>query len=295
MLVSAKQVQVTWTIAGILLPPAQAPHKRVLTASASSLGCTLPNIMRGQAVMNHHVVYNEQILSIAQNASSYVTTVLVSQNTLIRSGISHLLTGTHFLIAEDAPEQASELPILYLIYADQAADDLSEIVERLKTQWPSARVVLLTEAMEPAAMMQALQAGLDGLCSTAMKREPLVRALELVMLGETFIAPAFILSLADHASRLQQAHPNGADASGPAAAAIASRLSPREAMILRRLTLGASNKQIARELGLAEATVKVHLKGILRKVKAANRTQAAMWAQQHMIVPANDITMDAAE
>jgi two-component system nitrate/nitrite response regulator NarL len=187
--------------------------------------------------MNHHVVYNEQILSIAQNATSYVTTVLVSQNTLIRSGISHLLSGTHFLIAEEATEQTSELPILYLIHADQAADDLSETVERLKTQWPSARVVLLTEAMEPAAMMQALQAGLNGLCSTAMKREPLVRALELVMLGETFIAPAFILSLADEASRLQQAHPNGASVGGPAAAAIANKLSPREAMILRRLTL----------------------------------------------------------
>jgi two-component system nitrate/nitrite response regulator NarL len=45
---------------------------------------------------------------------------------------------------------------------------------------------------------------------------------------------------------------------------------------------GASNKMIARQLGLAEATDKVHIKSILRKVKAGNRTQAAMWAQQHL-------------
>jgi two-component system nitrate/nitrite response regulator NarL len=45
---------------------------------------------------------------------------------------------------------------------------------------------------------------------------------------------------------------------------------------------GASNKMIARELDLAEATVKVHIKAILKKVQAANRTQAAMWAQQHL-------------
>ena len=45
---------------------------------------------------------------------------------------------------------------------------------------------------------------------------------------------------------------------------------------------GASNKVIARRLGLAEATVKVHIKSILRKVQAANRTQAAMWARQHL-------------
>jgi two-component system nitrate/nitrite response regulator NarL len=66
------------------------------------------------------------------------------------------------------------------------------------------------------------------------------------------------------------------------AAGLAGRLSDREAQILRRLMQGASNKMIARQLGLAEATDKVHIKSILRKVKAGNRTQAAMWAQQHL-------------
>src|SRR5215207_1465533 len=173
--------------------------------------------------MNQDVVYNEQILSIAQNASSYVTTVLVCRNTLIRSGISHLLSGTHFVISEEPLEQASERPILGLIHADQAADELSETVTRLKAQWPSARVVLLTEHMEPAAMVQALQAGVNGLCSTAMAREPLTKALELVMLGETFIAPALALSLLDEATRQQRARPDGTVVIGPAAAAIAGK------------------------------------------------------------------------
>ncbi|MBL0408470.1 response regulator transcription factor [Microvirga aerilata] len=244
--------------------------------------------------MNHDVVFNEQILSIAQNASSYVTTVLVCQNALIRSGISHILSGTLFVLSDETLEQPPELPILCLIHADQAADKLTETVERVKAQWPSARMVLLTEAMEPTAMMQVFQAGLDGLCSTAMNREALIKALELVILGETYIAPAFTLSLLHEASRQRQARPDGAIIVGPAATAFANKLSPREATILRHLTQGASNKHIARELGLAEATVKVHLKAILRKVKAANRTQAAMWAQQHMNLAAND-TLIAAE
>jgi two-component system, NarL family, nitrate/nitrite response regulator NarL len=238
--------------------------------------------------MKHTVVYNEPILPIAQNASSYVTTVLVCQNSLIRSGIRHILSGTHFLLLEEKPEQTSELPILCLIYGSQTADDLSETIEQFKAQWPSARVVLLVESMEPAATVPALQAGLDGLCFTAMSRVALVKALELVMLGETFIAPALALSLLDNASRQQRARPDGAVVVGPAAAAIAGKLSGREAQILSHLTLGASNKHIARELGVAEATVKVHVKAILRKVKAANRTQAAMWAQQHMNLAAND-------
>jgi two-component system nitrate/nitrite response regulator NarL len=238
--------------------------------------------------MNHDATYNEQILPIAQKASSYVTTVLVCQNSLIRSGIRHILSGTHFLLLEEKPEQSSELPILCLIYGSQAPDDLSEIIERFKVQRPSARVVLLAESMESAAMVQVFQAGLDGLCLTGMNREALVKALELVMLGETFIAPALALSLLGEASHRRQARPDGAAVVGPAAKAIAGKLSGREAQILSHLTLGASNKLIARELGVAEATVKVHVKAILRKVKAANRTQAAMWAQQHMNSAAND-------
>jgi two-component system nitrate/nitrite response regulator NarL len=245
--------------------------------------------------MDHDVVYNEQILPLAQNASSYVTTILVCRNNLIRGGISHILSGTRFVLSEEALEQPSELVGLCLIHADQAADEVSATVERLKTQWPSARVVLLTETMEPVPMMQALQAGLDGLCSTAMSREPLIKSLELVMLGETFIAPAFTFSLADEASRRRQARPNATIVVGPAADAVANMLSPREVQILRYLTQGASNKLIARELGLAEATVKVHLKAILRKLRAANRTQAAMWARQHMGLAANDGKLIAAE
>ena len=247
--------------------------------------------------MNHDVIYLEQILPLAQKASSYVTTVLVCQNTLVHSGISHLLSGTHFVISDEPLDHPSELPILCLIHTDQVTADATETVERLKAQWPSARVVLLTDHMEPAAMVQALQAGVDGLCSTAMAREALTKALELVMLGETFISPALAFSLLDEASRPQQASPNGAavfmSGAGPAAAATANKLSAREATILGHLTQGASNKHIARDLGLAEATVKVHVKAILRKVKAANRTQAAMWASQHMNLAANDVIIAA--
>ena len=59
-------------------------------------------------------------------------------------------------------------------------------------------------------------------------------------------------------------------------------LSSREAEILQCLMQGAPNKVIARKLDVAEATVKVHIKAILRKIRVANRTQAAMWAVNHL-------------
>jgi two-component system, NarL family, nitrate/nitrite response regulator NarL len=239
--------------------------------------------------MNHDVIYNEQILPIAQNASSYVTTALVCQNNLIRSGISHIISGTHFVLSDATLEQPSELPILCLIHTDQGADGLTETIEQLKAQWPSCRVVLLADRIEPVALATALQAGLDGLCSTAMEREPLIRALELVMLGETFISAAAGFALLQQRQAGPQAHTGGSFAPAPANDfSSVSNLSSRESQILHLLTKGASNKLIARDLGVAEATVKVHIKAILRKVRAANRTQAAMWAQQHMTLAAND-------
>jgi two-component system nitrate/nitrite response regulator NarL len=57
-----------------------------------------------------------------------------------------------------------------------------------------------------------------------------------------------------------------------------SRLSNRELMVLKQLTQGASNKHIARDLNIAEATVKVHIRNLLHKIGVKNRTQAAMWA-----------------
>jgi two-component system nitrate/nitrite response regulator NarL len=233
--------------------------------------------------MDHEVIYIEQSLPIAQNASPHVATVLVCQNTLVRGGISHHLSGTHFLLSEEKPEQPSESPLLCLIHSDQVTADVIDTVERLKAQWPLARVVLLTDHLEPAVMVPAFQAGLDGLCSTAMDREPLIKALELVMLGETFISAAACNALLQQTQSRPQAGAGGSFT--PASAddfSSVSRLSGREAQILHCLMKGASNKLIARDLGVAEATVKVHIKAILRKVKAANRTQAAMWAQQHL-------------
>ena len=60
------------------------------------------------------------------------------------------------------------------------------------------------------------------------------------------------------------------------------RLSVRELAILRKLTGGVSNKDIAKDLGICESTVKVHLRTCYRKIGARNRTQAAMWASEHL-------------
>jgi two-component system, NarL family, nitrate/nitrite response regulator NarL len=160
-----------------------------------------------------------------------------------------------------------------------APNEYLEALERLKAQCPSAWVVILADHLEPNAVMRLHEAGLSGLCSPAMVGSSLVKALELVA-GETFLPAAVGLALLEQQSR--RSMPDAQTVRTTPAAGLTERLSDREIRILYCLVQGASNKEIAYRLGLAEVTVKVYIKSILRKVQAANRTQAAMWAQQHL-------------
>jgi two-component system nitrate/nitrite response regulator NarL len=111
----------------------------------------------------------------------------------------------------------------------------------------------------------------------------LIRSLELVMLGEIVLPPSLVLSAMEDLSYrggylggcLNEQE--GCDLKG-------RKLSNRESEILLCMKEGAPNKLIARKLNLSEATVKVHVKAILKKIGAMNRTQAALWAAQNMAV-----------
>lgn len=149
----------------------------------------------------------------------------------------------------------------------------------------------LSDNLDPWIVRDLYALGLDGLCPTGMSQAAMVKALELVMLGELFLPASLGMALIDRGSALI---PSSA-AVGNAAGQLPAKFSDREAQILRFLAKGASNKLIARDLGLAEATVKVHIKAILRKAKAANRTQAAMWASQFLGPAANSLEMKPAK
>jgi two-component system, NarL family, nitrate/nitrite response regulator NarL len=227
------------------------------------------------------------------NAHQPIATALICPNVLLNAGISSILSGTRFAVLPGEVPSTSDVrsppdhgPALYIVCESETLDGYAATVETLKARCPSARIVVLADHVEPASLARALQAGLDGFCSTSMTREPLLKALELVMLGETFVSADLVFAMMGENPPDRQSKPRASAAliaaNDFAAVATVNKLSEREAQILQCLTRGASNKLIARELGLAEATVKVHIKSILRKIKAANRTQAAMWASEQM-------------
>jgi two-component system nitrate/nitrite response regulator NarL len=122
-----------------------------------------------------------------------------------------------------------------------------------------------------------------------------IKSLELVMMGETIFPPAFLSFVLDLESE-HVCEPVPGDESNKtiliaAEDALAPQLSSREKSVLLCLIIGDSNKCIARKMDIAEATVKVHVKAILRKIRVQNRTQAAIWGMNHgsLVRPMNDV------
>nr|WP_245842989.1 response regulator transcription factor [Sphingomonas laterariae] len=132
---------------------------------------------------------------------------------------------------------------------------------------PSARVIVLAECFDRKTAAQLFRCGVHGYITKSMKCVPLIAALRLAATGER-IVPAGLLELLDRPAGAPVAEHDLEDA----------RLSPRELDVLCCLLAGHSNKMIGRRLGVCEATVKVHVKAILRKLNVHNRTQAAIWA-----------------
>ena len=148
-------------------------------------------------------------------------------------------------------------------------------------------------------MFSAVKADANGYLFKTIAPEALIKSLDLIMLGEIVLPTQFVKYLCDNAGHNagHSGDRNGVDAEkgdihalpapiSSSLAAIEGRsptlLSGREASVLRCLMFGESNKLIARKYNIAEATVKVHVKAILRKIRVNNRTQAAIWAaNQH--------------
>ena len=145
-------------------------------------------------------------------------------------------------------------------------------------------------------MVSAFRAGANGYFIDVMTCDVFVKSIELVMMGETIFPPAFMSSIlaaeSDHRARRCHATKMIGRFSSRRSDSITQQLSPREKSIMHCLIEGDSNKCIARKIDIAEATVKVHVKAILRKIRVQNRTQAAIWGINNGLLkrPTNDIS-----
>ena len=241
-------------------------------------------------VFKYTIVKDAENASVTPVKSQKTETILLCRNALISIGLKHLLEGTCFSVTGLASDEASfsdrypnTAPDLFIIDGSDNPGHIIDTARTLKDRHPEARIALIADGFVLPFVRLARGAGVDGFCLSAGGREVLIKALELVMLGEAVLPThlmALLLDMAPAGAELgtQDQVSIGLELSDPRL----RKLSTRESQILNCLTEGAPNKVIARKLDVAEATVKVHIKAILRKIGATNRTQAAMWATAHL-------------
>jgi len=221
----------------------------------------------------------------------YTATLLVGASALRREGLTRILSNTSFRIIASLSHVhdiawaslPSSQPILLIIDAQDAPDETAAQIRFFKEQRPCGRVAVVASCCRPVDMVSAFQAGANVYHVKFANFEAFTKALELVMLGETVLSPELLSFISDRRDEGELMPPpveraSVGDRPAPSVAGDMPELSSREKCILRCIVDGDSNKNIARKVGIAEATVKVHVKAILRKIRLHNRTQAAIWA-----------------
>lgn len=229
--------------------------------------------------------------------SRHVPTFVVDQSTLIREGLIRILAGTRYRVSaagsaiqEIGKKALHGEDILVLLGSDAHSDPDFAQLRSFKLEYEKAKVIVLSELCSPHDLALAITAGADGFLSKQISSDALLKTIDLVWIGETVIPSSCLRMIINHdepaccvaASTAPAPDLDEHIVAQPAPSGMnfdrLHRLSCKEQLILQCLTQGASNKSIARELNMAEATVKVHIKGILRKIRVSNRTQAAVWA-----------------
>jgi two-component system, NarL family, nitrate/nitrite response regulator NarL len=216
--------------------------------------------------------------------------LLADDHDLVRDGIKFLLStlgeGVTFSEARSFPEafeHASAIDGLGLIILDLYMPGMNGLagLAAMRKRRPDVPIVILSASVRKADALSAIDQGAAGYIPKTLGGTAMVRALQLVLAGETFL-PSFILRDDDGSSA--GGGPLYPDAGGcqspyPADNPLKT-LTKREREVLALLVRAHSNKEIAKRLDLQEITVKVHLKNVFRKLGALNRTEAVRIAMQ---------------
>jgi DNA-binding NarL/FixJ family response regulator len=217
------------------------------------------------------------------------STIILEPRILIREGLARVLGAAQFRIiaSENSVDDLNSLPqrgpMLLVIGTGDNVDAAVRQIGLFKQKYPTGRIAVLADTWDLGDMVSAFRAGANAYFVKLGACDVFIKSLELVMLGETILPSSMLLPFILDSRNPQTDRSITANARifTPLNGNEMPRLSTREKCILRYLVEGNSNKFIARKIDVAEATVKVHVKAILRKIRVQNRTQAAIWAMNN--------------
>ncbi len=220
-------------------------------------------------------------------SESPIRILLVDDHTLFRRGLTALLSRDPLLQivgdAADAGEAQRRAEALQpdVILLDNHLPGVNGVdaLPALREAAPQARLIMLTISEDGEDLAAALRAGASGYLLKTMEGEALSRAIHRAMRGEPVVAD-------EMTGKLVEVFRQSAAPAPPTAEPAPQNgvLSPRETDILRGIARGDSNKVIARDLGIAETTVKIHVQHILRKLGVSSRVQVAVIAVERGLI-----------
>ena len=205
------------------------------------------------------------------------TILIVDDHPLFRKGVIQLIQAApEFRLVGEAPSGSEGLALARALQPDMILLDLNmkdmsgvEVLKTLKDEGLDSRIIMLTVSDQAEDLMAALQAGADGYLLKDMEPEDLVPQLVEAARGKITISESLTQLLM--ASLREKSRPTSLPEAG---------LTEQENRILEHLIDGKSNKLIAREMDIAEGTVKVHVKHLLKKLNLRSRVEAAVWADR---------------
>jgi two-component system, NarL family, nitrate/nitrite response regulator NarL len=235
-----------------------------------------------------------------------IPTIVVEKRTLLREGVTSLLRDTHYklLASVVSPSEIPHLrlspgrPLLTILGLWGGLDETLRAVQTVRRIIPGCKIVAIGEHFGDLDFQEILNSGVDAVVFNVGSSEALLKAIDLAFLGQQLVILGQPLDSAPHHEGAPPLAPNSGSTRTTTKSEIETgsktrnltgasppnpnfHLSEREQQVLLCVARGESNKTIARSCSITEATVKVHLQSILRKISAHNRTQAALWAVEN--------------
>lgn len=205
-------------------------------------------------------------------AARVIRVLTVDDHPLLREGIAAVIEGQpDMVLAGEATNGREAIECYRRLRPDVTLMDLRmpdmngiEAISAIRAEFPNARIIVLTTYTGDAQALGALKAGASAYLLKNMLRKDLLDTIRTVHAGKRRIPPEIATEIAEHATD--------------------DALTEREIEVLRRVAVGNSNKQIAAQLAISEGTVKAHMKSILPKLSARDRTHAVMIAVKRGIL-----------
>nr|WP_321478323.1 response regulator transcription factor [uncultured Paludibaculum sp.] len=198
----------------------------------------------------------------ARSVQAEIRVLTVDAHPLVREGLAAVINkeeGMQVVAEAASGEEAVECYRRVrpdVVTLDLQLPDLpgESVARRILAEFPSARIVVITSLQGDAHMLRALEAGVRGLALKGMANEELLDVIRQVQSGRKSIPRQVASALADHLGE--------------------ESLTPREVQVLRLVARGNRNKEVAAHLSIADETVRMHMKNILGKLAAHDRTHA---------------------